>query len=315
MSDILPDWDQWRRWDRRQRKRRSTGGEAPNQGELSREPSDELSRAFWIRVRQLGLRNKEGTNLLQLNGRIRKSQVTIKRGMPRMGGYRWTIKVLNSNVPSSLNIGPERVVGKLLKTVRGGDVLTGDSDFDAKMLLRGEELEILALMSKKTRQTIRKTIERGAKVRDGVISWNGVDDDTPPRVLAVACTLASLAERLTEMAQHELVELLSEHRQWLSLLSERVLIGLLDVRQLRTEAINRLSDIGTETCVAPIAEVATGLFVDRRLKQAGQEAIAKVIGRVGGLKKGGLALAEQDGEGQLSVSRRAGTLSTTEDDT
>jgi len=61
--------------------------------------------------------------------------------------------------------------------------------------------------------------------------------------------------------------------------------------------------------------VSTGLFVDKHLKQAGKAAIAKVIERIGGLKEGGLALAEQDGEGQLSVSGSAGTLSTAEDDT
>ena len=65
-------------------------------------------------------------NDVALEGRIRKSRVTIVRGTRKLPGHRWTMIVINCDIPTSLNIGPERVLGRLLKTVRGGDVQTGD---------------------------------------------------------------------------------------------------------------------------------------------------------------------------------------------
>jgi hypothetical protein len=76
-----------------------------------------------------------------------------------------------------------------------------------------------------------------------------------------------------------------------------------------------LAEIGSVASIEPLLPFATGLLVDRPLKNEAKEAIRRIQGRLPGAEGGQLSVAEVAMEqGRLSVTSVDGALSASEDE-
>ncbi|MCA9542246.1 MAG: hypothetical protein KC620_25290 [Myxococcales bacterium] len=83
---------------------------------------------------------------------------------------RCAITVRHPAMSPKLSIGAETTGSRLGKWVSGEDVQTGDPDFDAAVLLRGDEAECLARLTHQARGEVTALLN-GGDVRDGMVRW------------------------------------------------------------------------------------------------------------------------------------------------
>jgi hypothetical protein len=74
-------------------------------------------------------------------------------------------------------------------------------------------------------------------------------------------------------------------------------------KEHREEIIPLLAERGTEAAVAPLLKIADALLGDNDLKNAARVAATHIVGRLGGLRAGGLSLSADDSrEGGVSIA-------------
>lgn len=132
---------------------------------------------------------------LRLRGHLRCGDATVARGTPKSGRCNWRIEVRHADIPETLSMRSERAsnLGRLFEKM---DVRVGDSVFDELVRVVGNEADVLAVMAEKTRRKVASWIERGAKVDDGLISWEGEASPQSLDILSRARGLGTLAASL-----------------------------------------------------------------------------------------------------------------------
>jgi hypothetical protein len=106
---------------------------------------------------------------------------------------------------------------------------------------------------------------------------------------------------LAKAARGPLIDALRGERTLESLNERALLLALSDAPlDLRLSIIARLADTGTEAAVAPLTELADAFFGRGLVKAAAKDALTAIIGRLGALQAGRLALSEAN-EGALSL--------------
>lgn len=164
-------------------------------------------RSHWLRrARQLGLRRHTEAEDLTLRGsiagvaaevvRLRRSAVLVPPDDEPEMDWLWTITLTGLGLEGRLALAPETTLSRLGKLVRGRDVRTGDPEFDALLLVRGDPRYALAALSHHLRQGIVRALYRGVTFEPDRLSWSFWDRALPRRVLSRVRQVAVLATRL-----------------------------------------------------------------------------------------------------------------------
>ena len=140
-------------------------------------------------------------------------------------------------------------------------------------------------------------------VRAGLLRHMLMDEQLrdPARAAVLAQALADPSGAVRDLAADEIwpaVESATDLTFFSGPALAAVLERLSGERQLA--AIARLGMVGDEGCVGALVQAGTGLFKGRKLRDATQAAIAEITKRIGGLRTGGLSVADAN-RGGLST--------------
>jgi len=111
-----------------------------------------------------------------LRGRVKGYEVAIYTGVrenPKSRTTDTTMEILGG-LPAGLRLRSER--GRALsKLFAGEDIKVGEKGFDWQALIRGDELEALAVMNAAGRARARELLSDGGAIEDGAIVWSTAD--------------------------------------------------------------------------------------------------------------------------------------------
>ncbi len=186
---------------------------------LSTIPIRAARKRVWARAAEaLGLGFTEGGffSSPRIEGQVGGTQVvvrTIRRGGKHKRTY--TVIRVGARVPHDLVLRSEGLGSAINKLIAGRDLQIGDPMFDQRVLIRGEELETLALLDSPTRHKVKELLASGGWVADRVIRWEKLGHLRNEReitgqvqeLLAVSGALAgdgrSVEERIARNALHD----------------------------------------------------------------------------------------------------------------
>lgn len=245
----------------------------------------------------------------------------------RTGGG-WLLEV--PALPPTLSLGPDSTLTRL---TRGQDLQTGDGAFDAAVRLLGPE-EVVAGLDAATREQVRRLIELGVTLAEGVLRAPSLVGADLRALVEVAARLpppdrldwARLAGEPDPGVRRRLFELLAERGEatpsrlaeacadgalaeraagllaaqvaadpgLVAWLEEPVLLRLLDHRPARLPAIAQLAEVGTERALGPLAALGGALAFAGGEVRAAAREAGRRIAERGG-PRGGLSIAEEAG--------------------
>jgi hypothetical protein len=133
----------------------------------------------------------------QMHGQVDGISVRLEEAKRDKGGTTRLDVYLPDVVPPDLRLWAEGARSRVAAVLLGEtDVQTGDELFDAKVHVRGEEVEVLARLGEATRRALRSVLpERKATVESGALTleWSGI--------VTEASTFVSAVRELTQVAR------------------------------------------------------------------------------------------------------------------
>jgi hypothetical protein len=289
-----------------------------------------------LRLEPLARRSPVSPPLVE--GRDGDLHVVVER--VRSGRFNWKTRVTVSNAdfPPDLVLGPKSLATKVAKRAKSEYLLTGDAQFDSAVLVRGDPVATLSVLTGTTRPAVLSAVQGGLLVAEGRVLQEvgdalrtvaAVESAVQP-VLDVARLLqvpANTRNRISTLARKDPVpgvrvrclEVLAEHfpkdrrcrsAQRAALLDPIPRVRIAAANGLGEEGLKKLvalaTDPGTDGYLASLAVSALG----RRLpsKDASEVLDRALVRRQPGLARAAIKTLGQLGD-DVAVTRLIGFLS------
>ncbi len=156
-----------------------------------RQRRDRRATAFEVRLRRLFMAGRASDGSAEVSGEMFGARVTAVLE----DNFKWSISAAHDDLPDGLFIGHQHALSTISRMV-GGDIETGDDVFDERIIVRGQTVEVLSVLSLSTRKRVRRLIKAGGSVRDGRVSWRGVPGRSSEEVVGRTRAVAWLADAL-----------------------------------------------------------------------------------------------------------------------
>ena len=178
--------------------------------------TNHMHHKAWSKVAlKLGLNFTPGKVLRAdvMEGRLSGYSVVVHTGVADNQKTRTvnTTVLIAGGLPVGLRLRNERKVSRLLA---GGDIRVGESGFDWKALIRGDEVEALAVLTARGRELVRELLDDGGSIEDGRLLWSTMEViDDPAELERRVRGLVKVVDRLSITGRDPLRRLASNARK------------------------------------------------------------------------------------------------------